>query len=509
MKEITRVNIALNHPLQDSLLPAMMSVAKASAVTTDHLEVIVDTSISDLNLLQEILASTYQTAHIAGFRGECFVAFSSLADLDKLLPGAWHFDESQEISVKNETREEIEKLCKLSIERTQSTPASLLKIKESARACIGGTFDHIHGGHKIFLSVGALVTRILLVGITQDFMLAKKKYADMLEPYAKRVFNVQDFLTKFDRSLTLQIYALEDGLGPYKQDFDAVIVSKETETGGVIINQKRAEADLPPLNIVVVDLVQDDSEQEKVSSTHFRKFMSEMVTGDQLNYLKKSWYDSLKEIGVEGPNLEVWLWRVLILYCQPWRKYHTLRHIVDLCEKIDKLQDSTAASNAFLKITAFFHDVIYTPRSKLNEKKSSELLLEFSATLPGGKDTLEVWNQMSDVILATASHELDQYPRLMGNAELRNLGQTFLDIDMSILAADPPAYDEYTQQIAFEYSFMDKQAFVKGRSQFLASCIEKGQKIFKSAAFEHLNDVAHKNMKWELQRLTADDHVDL
>lgn len=60
------------------------------------------------------------------------------------------------------------------------------------------------------------MTRILLVGITQDFMLAKKKHAEMLEPYSKRVFNVEDFLGKFDKDLTVQIYALEDGLGPYK-----------------------------------------------------------------------------------------------------------------------------------------------------------------------------------------------------------------------------------------------------------------------------------------------------
>ena len=61
------------------------------------------------------------------------------------------------------------------------------------------------------------MTRILLVGITQDFMLTKKKHAEMLEPYSKRVFNVEDFLSKFDKNLTIQIYPLEDGLGPYKE----------------------------------------------------------------------------------------------------------------------------------------------------------------------------------------------------------------------------------------------------------------------------------------------------
>lgn len=136
----------------------------------------------------------------------------------------------------------------------------------------------------------------------------------------------------------------------------------------MIINQKRAEVSLDPLKIVVVDLIKDDSHDDKVSSTYFRQYMTELISGAQLIYLKESWYVSLKDLGVEPPQSEAWMWRLFRLYCQPWRKYHTLRHIDDLCHKIDALEGLDNEKKAVLKLTAFFHDAIYTPTSNQNEK---------------------------------------------------------------------------------------------------------------------------------------------
>jgi pantetheine-phosphate adenylyltransferase len=61
------------------------------------------------------------------------------------------------------------------------------------------------------------VTHSLLIGVTQDFMLVNKKHSEVLEPFHKRAANAENFLKKFDKNLSTEIYALEDGLGPYKQ----------------------------------------------------------------------------------------------------------------------------------------------------------------------------------------------------------------------------------------------------------------------------------------------------
>jgi hypothetical protein len=46
---------------------------------------------------------------------------------------------------------------------------------------IGGSFDHVHSGHKIFLGTAALQTKSLLVGVTNQGMLTKKKHFECLE----------------------------------------------------------------------------------------------------------------------------------------------------------------------------------------------------------------------------------------------------------------------------------------------------------------------------------------
>lgn len=48
-------------------------------------------------------------------------------------------------------------------------------------------------------------------------MLAKKKYAHLVEPLAKRTFNVREFARKFNPATELEIFPLADGLGPYQR----------------------------------------------------------------------------------------------------------------------------------------------------------------------------------------------------------------------------------------------------------------------------------------------------
>jgi phosphopantetheine adenylyltransferase len=48
-------------------------------------------------------------------------------------------------------------------------------------------------------------------------MLSKKKHLYVLESHEKRRWNVQHFLDMFDKELQLEVFSLEDGIGPYKR----------------------------------------------------------------------------------------------------------------------------------------------------------------------------------------------------------------------------------------------------------------------------------------------------
>lgn len=63
----------------------------------------------------------------------------------------------------------------------ESEISQLFKYKH---ACMGGTFDHMHLGHKLLLTQACLLTvDTLHIGITGDQLLSKKAYSEFLEPY--------------------------------------------------------------------------------------------------------------------------------------------------------------------------------------------------------------------------------------------------------------------------------------------------------------------------------------
>ena len=59
------------------------------------------------------------------------------------------------------------------------------------------------------------------------------------------------------------------GLTLNKDGLDALVVSQETVKTGAIINQKRKEVDLPPLNIVEITLVPAEN-KKPISTTRIR-----------------------------------------------------------------------------------------------------------------------------------------------------------------------------------------------------------------------------------------------
>jgi len=99
---------------------------------------------------------------------------------------------------------------------------------------MGGTFDHLHAGHKILLSSAAfLATSKLIVGMTSDSLLSKKLHAEILEPIEERTRKTREFLQLVKPELELYLPPLTDIYGPtgWDPNVQALVVSKETLSG--------------------------------------------------------------------------------------------------------------------------------------------------------------------------------------------------------------------------------------------------------------------------------------
>ena len=193
---------------------------------------------------------------------------------------------------------------------------------------VGGTFDHIHAGHKLLLTATTLVLqpwtnpasqqeRSLTIGITGDELLKSKKYAEVLESWEQRQRAVIAFLAAildlnadlaslkcqrfsgtepnanavhygFDGNLTVKCVEISDPFGPTITDkeISALVVSGETRSGGKAVNEKRAEKGWEALEVFEISVLDENPKDEtdvtiaetfqsKISSTAIRKRIQE------------------------------------------------------------------------------------------------------------------------------------------------------------------------------------------------------------------------------------------
>ncbi|RLN50817.1 hypothetical protein BBJ29_002317 [Phytophthora kernoviae] len=109
---------------------------------------------------------------------------------------------------------------------------------------LGGTFDHLHNGHKKLLSLAvSICAQRILIGVTADSMLTKKSDAELLEPLERRKRAVRAYLTFLNPQLTVDIVTIEDPFGPaiVIPEPAAMVVSTETLAGAAKINSIRQE----------------------------------------------------------------------------------------------------------------------------------------------------------------------------------------------------------------------------------------------------------------------------
>nr|AGU68220.1 pantetheine-phosphate adenylyltransferase [Strigomonas galati] len=142
---------------------------------------------------------------------------------------------------------------------------------------VGGTFDHLHSGHKLLLTTAVLHTlRKLRVGVTGDALLQKKKFAEYLQSNEVRKKAVRDFLQHIRQDVELEIETIEDVSGGTDTipDVKAIALSPETEKSLDIINDLRKKnGNLPPLAGIRIPFVSSSS-GEVISSTRLRQGMT-------------------------------------------------------------------------------------------------------------------------------------------------------------------------------------------------------------------------------------------
>jgi predicted metal-dependent HD superfamily phosphohydrolase len=199
----------------------------------------------------------------------------------------------------------------------------------------------------------------------------------------------------------------------------------------------------------------------------------------------EAWRAAWRELGAApAPGL---LDELEARYREPVRAYHTLQHVDECFARLAEAE-SQAERLAEVRIALWFHDAIYDPRASDNEEASARWARE---SLGAAGAPAAAGARVAELVLATRHAALP----VGRDAEL------LVDVDLSILGADRPRFDEYEAQVRREYGWVADDAFRAGRARVLESFLARPA-IFSTPGFrERLETRARDNLRRSLRAL--------
>ena len=146
---------------------------------------------------------------------------------------------------------------------------------------MGGTFDIIHDGHMALLNKSFSISSKVIIGLSSD-QLATKKGKNLVNDYSKRLSLLKSVIEKNFPNSSYEVSKLENDFGPavIEGSVKALVVSEETSNKGLVLNELRAERNLPPVKIVLVPMVLA-KDGKAISTTRIRN--SEIDSNGNLN----------------------------------------------------------------------------------------------------------------------------------------------------------------------------------------------------------------------------------
>lgn len=150
-----------------------------------------------------------------------------------------------------------------------------------------------------------------------------------------------------------------------------------------------------------------------------------------------------------------WLDKVFAAYCQPHRYFHTLQHLLSICESIREASWDDEIMASQLLITALFHDVVWYPQDHDSEDKSIEAF-DFIMSRLGNPLPTKVADLVKQTIKATETQDTPT-----------EMAARFHQYDCQvIIRGNYVDLLEYEFQIFREFQYLNMVDYRKGRSAF-------------------------------------------
>lgn len=202
--------------------------------------------------------------------------------------------------------------------------------------------------------------------------------------------------------------------------------------------------------------------------------------------LSYRWQNTIKIFDVDEASAAQVFNQLVQAYSNPSRRYHTIKHIDCVLNKIQALQDYTQDLTT-VELAAWFHDVIYNTQAQDNEERSADYADEVLNRLDIPSSYI---TNVKRLILNTKHHQADDID-----------SQVLLDADLAILAANAVDYQEYADAIRQEYAWVSDDNYIQGRTQVLEKFLQRQRIYFTPLMYESSEQAARNNIQAEVRKL--------
>lgn len=172
---------------------------------------------------------------------------------------------------------------------------------------------------------------------------------------------------------------------------------------------------------------------------------------------RERWQTFLAQLGVERDD--AMLGRLQRAYGERHRAYHTATHIDHCLRELDRAR-ALAMEPVEVECALWFHDAIYQPYRGLNEERSAAWAAQFLRQSGAAEERIE---RVREMILATRHAE----PPASSD------GALVVDIDLSILGAEPRAYEAFEKAVRREYQWVPWFLYRSRRAGILQSFLNR------------------------------------
>lgn len=392
-----------------------------------------------------------------------------------------------------------------------SADAQIKYQKKFKMTCLGGTFDHLHLGHKLLLTNACFYTsETLIIGITSSNLLSKKKCSHFIEDFETRKSRVSNFIKLLTNGkIEARIYKLEDPCGPAGEieEIEALILTPEVAKGGDYCNGIREKNGLSKCEIVFVDMIENEKQESgesafsnKTSSSYIRQYLDEK-TGSNAKELYDRFIDFCDRIGLPQEIKLAWWTKLRDSYCTHWRYYFNLYHIYNILQSFDKYYDEEKygkENKILIELVIWFHRIVFLPLDidfTYNVEQSYVIVQKFIE-----KTEYRVITKENMVIIEALVMSVHRHRQKVefGDEINDSLNKFFLDIILVFLGFDKEQYNTYKELVRLDYLWVEKSEFKVKRKIILQRLLDRERIFITDRLHEEFEEVARANLQNEI-----------